>query len=151
MKVYEGLLELVAKDPHNVDVLAEARLAFECLNKDILLSDLPQEPGYSSETIREYIKALLSRTNCSSDSGVDELKNYDVPLALAMNRYLDVASLTALALITANVHNSILDSKIFKDVDKLVQLVDEIADSVCIFIKERIKQSLIVVIKEKLK
>ena len=64
MKVYEGLLELVAKDPHNVDVLAEARLAFECLNKDILLSDLPQEPGYSLETIREWAQAHDTLKRC---------------------------------------------------------------------------------------
>ena len=143
MRVYEAALRVASSMSGSQEALAEARLLFECLDRDALLREVPGEAGASLESLREYLGGLLTGCRVSGPEG-EALKNYDVPLAMAVAGDVEGAVLVMLMLVVSDLYKEELAPlALFDDIDKLIEALDDLAYSLCLSMKERIKSALI--------
>ena len=95
------------------------------------------------ESLREYLGGLLARCRVSGLEG-EALKNYDVPLAMAVAGDVEGAVLVMLMLVVSDLYKEELAPlALFDDIDKLIEALDDLAYSLCLSMKERIKSALI--------
>ena len=138
MRVYEAILRVAAGGAYAPDVLAKARILFECLDEDVLLGELPEGVQADLEDLEAYLSNILG--NCEVPEF--EIKNYDIPIAIAMSGDMETAGLVASILISMGVHRRELEDRVMYRVDRITEFIDQIAENITLILYERIRKAL---------